>query len=76
MIDHARLKTLTCCVGTALGALAVVDAHADSGVGVDTVLGNALNPGVLNNVPARDPEGLDSMPLSWLSRISWGSVII
>lgn len=61
MIDHARLKTLTCCVGTALGALAVVDAHADSGVGVDTVLGNALNPGVLNNVPARDPEGLDSL---------------
>jgi len=61
MTDYVRMRTLTCWVGTALGSLVAVGSQADSGVGVDTTLGNALNPGVLTTVPARDPEGIDAL---------------
>ncbi len=62
MIEPFRLKTMACCVGAALGSLTAADTHADSSTprGTPTVLGDALNPGFLNTVPARDPEGLDT----------------
>jgi hypothetical protein len=62
MTDRLGLRTLTCWVGATLGSLVAVVTQADSGVGTNTKLGNALNPGVLNTVPARDPEGLDALP--------------
>ncbi len=40
-----RLKLFTVCIGAAFAQMASVPALADSGVGVDTVLGNAGNPG-------------------------------
>lgn len=61
MTDHFRMKTLSWCIGMALGSIATIGAQADSGVGVDTQLGNSLNPGQLTSVPARDPEGLDTV---------------
>lgn len=61
MTDHLRMKTLSWCIGMALGSIATIGAQADSGVGVDTQLGNVLNPGQLTTVPARDPEGLDTV---------------
>lgn len=39
-----RVTTLACCVAAALAQVAAGAALADSGVGVDTALGNALNP--------------------------------
>lgn len=62
MMEPFRLKTMACCVGAALGSLTAAGTHPDSGAprGTPTVLGNALNPGLLNTVPARDPEGLDA----------------
>jgi hypothetical protein len=41
---HRRMKTLAYCAGIAVALLAASSAHADSGVGVDTAMGNALNP--------------------------------
>lgn len=62
MTDPFRVKTLVCCVGAAIGTLPAADVDADSATprGKPTVLGNALNPGFLYTVPARDPDGLDA----------------
>ena len=58
------IKTCTAPRPAALPAAALLlslsaAARADTGVGVDTQLGNALNPNTIDTVPARDPEGLD-----------------
>ena len=55
-------KTLAICVSGALAQLAVGAARADSAIGVNTILGNALNPNTLNTIPTRDPEVLDAVP--------------
>lgn len=52
-----RLKTLAFCVGAALAQMAAGTALADSGVGVDTTLGNALNPSQDATRPL-DPNGM------------------
>ena len=43
--QRTRLRTLALCVCAAWGHLSASSAMADSATGVDTVLGNALNPG-------------------------------
>lgn len=53
-----RLKLIVLCVGAAIGSLAASAIQADSGVGVDTQLGNALNPRTLSSSGERDPNGL------------------
>ena len=50
-----RLTTLACCVAAALAQMAAGAAFADSGVGVDTTLGNAFNPSP-NPTRPLDPE--------------------
>jgi len=56
MSNNPRMKFLTLCIGAALAQMAL-PAMADSGVGVDTVIGNTTNPGGYSTVPAqRDPE--------------------
>lgn len=52
-----HLKTLACCIGAALVQMAAGTVLADSAVGVDTVLGNALN---LSQDALRplDPQGM------------------
>ena len=62
MKTHWQKKTLTLCVSAALAQLAAIAARADSAVGTNTMLGNALNPNTLKTVPARDPEVLDAVP--------------
>lgn len=62
MTECFRVRTLTCCVALALGGVYPSISSADSGLVADTVLGNALNPGKLTSVPARDPDGLDAVP--------------
>jgi hypothetical protein len=44
-------------IAAALGQWAGAPAFADSGTGVDTVLGNAMNPAGVDTTRARDPEG-------------------
>ena len=62
MNTHPRLKMITYCVGVALAQWAAAPALADSGVGVDTALGNALNPPGRSSVPrALDTEAFDSV---------------
>lgn len=51
-LPHARLMAL--CVGSALAQMAV----ADSGSGVDTVAGNAMNPRTVSSIRETDPDGL------------------
>lgn len=58
MIQHPRLKLTALCVAAAVAQLAATAAQADSGIGVDTTLGNALNPRTFSSVGYNDPEGL------------------
>ncbi len=60
MTTPFRLKLLSASVGAAIVQLAAAPAQADSAVGVDTMLGNALNPTTINQLRKRDPEGLDA----------------
>lgn len=60
--EHRALSTLALCVGAALAQLGAGDARADSGVGVDTALGNALNPYTVDTLLPRDPEGMGEAP--------------
>lgn len=53
-----RPKTIVSVLGTALMQMAAGAAWADSGVGVDTQLGNALNPATFSSARERDPEGM------------------
>ena len=55
MNNSPRMKFLTLCIGAALAQIASLPALADSAVGVDTVIGNAANPGY-----AAGPVQLDS----------------
>jgi hypothetical protein len=55
--QHPRVKLVVLCVGAALAQLAATAAQADSGVGVDTVLGNALNTSY-GAFRESDPDGL------------------
>ncbi|MBI2292732.1 MAG: MtrB/PioB family outer membrane beta-barrel protein, partial [Betaproteobacteria bacterium] len=57
MSIRPSLKTLACCIGAALVQMAAGTVLADSGVGVDTVLGNALNPSQDASRPL-DPNGM------------------
>jgi len=59
MTTPFRLKLLSSCVGAAI-AQAGAPALADSAVGVNTMLGNALNPTTINQLQRLDPEGLDA----------------
>lgn len=48
MNNSPRLKLLTLCIGAALAQMASLPVLADTAVGVDTVNGNAANPGYLS----------------------------
>jgi len=48
-------------VTVAVGQMAAAPALADSASGVDTMLGNALNPTTVTSPGKRDPEGLDGV---------------
>lgn len=57
MNNSPRMKLLTLCIGAALAQMASLSALADSGVGVDTLIGNAANPGYTAGVPVvADPD--------------------
>lgn len=62
MMSLWQKKTLTLCVSAAIAQCWAVSVRADSAVGTNTTLGNALNPNGLNTVPARDPEVVDAKP--------------
>ncbi|MFZ2161197.1 MAG: MtrB/PioB family outer membrane beta-barrel protein [Sideroxyarcus sp.] len=47
MNNSPRMKLLTLCIGAALAQMAGIPALADTAIGVDTVNGNAANPGYL-----------------------------
>ena len=53
-----RHKLLVVLLGAVGGQLAASAVQADSGIGVDTTLGNALNPGTVPLIQFKDPEGL------------------
>lgn len=53
-----RLRPLAWLVGAAMAQLGPQAVHADSGSGVDTMLGNALNPSGLSSARTKDPDGL------------------
>ena len=68
-----RRRALASCVGAALAPVAAGFAWADSGVGVDTELGNALNPYAIGTTRERDFEGMGvtafpRTPTGWLHR--------
>jgi hypothetical protein len=57
-----HLKVMTCCVGAAIAQMGAEQAFADSGVGVDTALGNALNPPGRSAIPRPlEADGFDSV---------------
>lgn len=57
-----QLKLMTCCVAAAVAQLGADSALADSAVGVDTALGNALNPPGRSAIPRTlDTESFDSV---------------
>jgi hypothetical protein len=51
MNNSPRMKLLTLCIGAALAQMASLPALADTAVGVDTVIGNAANPGYAAGIP-------------------------
>ncbi len=51
MNNSPRMKLLTLCIGAALAQMASLPTLADSAVGVDTVNGNAANPGYASSGP-------------------------
>ena len=57
MNNSPRMKLLTLCIGAALAQMASLPALADTAIGVDTVIGNASNPGYASGVPVQlDPD--------------------
>jgi hypothetical protein len=57
-----RVKILAVCIGAIFAQLEANSALADSGVGVDTALGNALNPPGRSSIPREvDPDGVDAV---------------
>ena len=62
MTARPRMKLFASCVVAALAQWSAGGALADSGVGVDTALGNALNPPGRSNVPRPlDQDGFDTV---------------
>lgn len=62
MTARPRMKFFASCVVAALAQWSAGSALADSGIGVDTALGNALNPPGRSSVPRPlDPDGLDTV---------------
>lgn len=61
MVQQAHLKLIVLCVAAATVQLASQTASADSGIGVDTVVGNALNPRTFSSVGRTDPERLSDI---------------
>ena len=55
MNNSPRMKLLTLCIGAALAQMAM-PAMADTAVGVDTVIGNAANPGYPAGIPVQRDE--------------------
>ncbi|MBU0620975.1 MAG: MtrB/PioB family outer membrane beta-barrel protein [Gammaproteobacteria bacterium] len=49
-----RRKVLACCISLAFASMALQQAHADSGYGVDTAVGNAFNTGYVGGVRDTD----------------------
>ncbi len=62
--SNLRRKLLSAWIGSILAPLAIPAVQADSGAGVDTTLGNTLNPRTLGNVQIKDPEGRGEAPYS------------
>ncbi|MDP2401815.1 MAG: MtrB/PioB family outer membrane beta-barrel protein, partial [Actinomycetota bacterium] len=56
MSKSPRMKLLTLCIGAALVQMVSLPALADSGVGADTVIGNARNPGYAAGPVVRDAD--------------------
>jgi hypothetical protein len=58
-----RMKLIAACVGAAMVQLAAGPARADSAIGVDTALGNALNPPGRSAMPRplMDDDGMDTV---------------
>ena len=56
MSSSPSLKFITVCIGAALAQMAGLPALADSGVGVDTVIGNNLNPGYVTGPVRLDAD--------------------
>ena len=56
MNNSPRMKLLTLCIGAALAQMAGMPAWADTAVGVDTVNGNASNPGYLAGPKPMDED--------------------
>ncbi len=56
MNNSPRMKLLTLCIGAALAQMAGLPALADTAVGVDTVNGNAANPGYLAGPKPMDED--------------------
>lgn len=56
MNNSPRMKFITLCVGAALAQMVSLPVLADSGVGVDTVIGNAMNPGYAGGPVQRDSD--------------------
>ncbi len=62
MTARPRIKLFAACIAAALAQWGAGSALADSGVGVDTALGNALNtPGRASVPRPLDPDGADSV---------------
>ena len=59
-----RPHLLALLVSAALAQMGAPAARADSGTGVDTLLGNALNPATVSTARARDPDGKGETPYS------------
>lgn len=55
---NTRMKMIALCVSAALAQMTANLAYADSGVGVDTTVGNALNPRSVSTIGDRDPDGM------------------
>ena len=63
MNNSPRIKFLTICIGAALAQMAGLPALADTAIGVDTVNGNAANPGYLA-APSQLDEDLSAVKRS------------
>jgi hypothetical protein len=62
MKNGIHMKKIVVCIGIALAQFEAGSALADSAVGVDTALGNALNPPGRTSVPREvDPDGVDTV---------------
>jgi hypothetical protein len=62
MKNENRMKIIAICIGAIFAQIEAGTALADSAVGVDTALGNALNPPGRSSIPREvDPDGVDAV---------------